>query len=123
MNKYYYQKPPKLTRKHFARLVGLLLSCAGIGIMLYIFMPLIIWQLTLAPVFAAQAVAIPIPKTTLVSGATIKSLLSSTVGSLGVDYSNASNWFPGYTVRPGDGKTPSYFLTIPTIHIKNAFVS
>jgi len=105
------------------RIIGACISCVGVGIMIYIFMPLIIWQLTLAPVFASQAIAVPIPKTTVVSPATISSLLASTVGNLGVDYTNASNWFPGYTVRPGDGKIPSYFLTIPSLHISNAFVS
>lgn len=123
MNKYYYQHTPKFSKKLLGRILGGIISCIGIGICLYIFMPLILWQLTLAPVFASQAVAIPIPKTTVVSGDTLKSLLSSTVGSLGVDYTNANNWFPGYTVRPGDGKVPSYFLSIPRLHIANAFVS
>lgn len=123
MNKYYYKQAPKLTRKFIGRIIGACISCIGIAIMLYIFMPLIIWQLTLAPVFASSAVLLPIPKTTVVSPETIKSLLSTTVGSLGVDYTNASNWFPGYTVRAGDGKIPSYFLTIPKLRIANAFVS
>lgn len=123
MNKYYYKQPPKLSRKAIARIIGACISFIGISIMIYIFMPLIIWQLTLAPVFASQAVALPIPKTTVVSASTIKSLLASSVQSIGIDYSNASNWFPGYTVRPGDGKIPSYFLSIPSLHIANAFVS
>lgn len=106
-----------------ARILGACISFVGIGIMMYIFMPLVIWQLTLAPVFASQAVALPIPKTTVVSPATIKSLLANSMTSIGVDYTNASNWFPGYTVRPGDGRIPSYFLSIPKLHIANAFVS
>lgn len=123
MNKYYYKKAPKLSKKMIGRIVGACISFVGVCIMVYIFMPLIIWQLTLAPAFASSAVVLPIPKTTVVSPATIKSLLSSTVGSIGVDYTNASNWFPGFSVRPGDGKIPSYFLSIPTLHIANAFVS
>lgn len=123
MNKYYYKHASKLSRKTMARILGACISFVGIGIMMYIFMPLVIWQLTLAPVFASQAVALPIPKTTVVSPATIKSLLANSMTSIGVDYTNASNWFPGYTVRPGDGRIPSYFLSIPKLHIANAFVS
>ena len=123
MNTYYYKKAPKLSKKTVGRIFGAVISLVGISIMLYIFMPLIIWQLTLAPVFASEAVAIPIPKTTVVSSNTIKSLLSTTVGSIGIDYTNANNWFPGYTVRTGDGRIPSYFLTIPALHIANAYVS
>ncbi len=123
MNKYYYHHHPKLSKKLLIRIVGAGISCIGIGIMMYIFMPLIIWQVTLAPVFAAATVAVPIPRTTVVSPSTIKSLFASSVGSIGVDYNNPSNWFPGYTVRVGDGKIASYFLTIPRLHLANAFVS
>ncbi len=123
MNKYYFKQPSLLSKKLLGRIIGGVISCIGIGIMLYIFMPLIIWQLTLAPVFAAQNIAIPIPKSVVVSQNTIKSLLATSVASIGVDYNNASNWFPGVVVRPGDGKIPSYFLSIPKLGIANAFVS
>ena len=123
MNTYTYHRPPKLSKKHIGRIIGGLICFIGFSVMAYIFMPLIMWQITLAPVFASQAVVAPIPKTTVASPSTISSLVASTVGSLGVDYTNASNWFPGYTVRPGDGRIPSYFISIPALHISNAFVS
>lgn len=123
MNTYTYKHPPKITKKHIGRIMGAFICCIGLGIMLYIFMPLIMWQITLAPVFASQNVTLPIPKTTVVNSSTVTSLLTAGFESLGTDYTNASNWFPGYTVRPGDGRIPSYFISIPTLHISNAFVS
>ncbi|HET9947178.1 MAG TPA: sortase [Patescibacteria group bacterium] len=123
MNKYYYHHKKQINTKLIGRIVGGALSLVGVIIMVYIFLPLIIWQITLAPVFAAQSFAVPIPKTTLVSGSTIQSLLTSEISSIGVDYTNAANWFPGYVVRKGDGKVPNYFISIPSIGVKSATVS
>lgn len=125
MSKYYYQKARHINKRRLVQMLGIALSFVGVSIMLYIFMPLILWQLTLAPVFASQDISAPIPKQTVVSKSTIQSLLATTFQNFeGVDYTNADNWFPGYASHPkGTLRTTSYFISIPKLHITNAFVS
>lgn len=125
MNRYVYKRPHKRIHPFiFIRIFGLLLFLLGIGTVVYIFSPLIIWQLTLAPAFADQEVTIPIPKRGLLTPIAIKSLLTSGLQSVsGVDYTDASNWFPGYTMAKSTPRESSYFLSIPRLSITNAFVS
>lgn len=126
MNKYYYQsvKKPFLRLRMVVRLLGLLLFIVGIATVVYVFSPLIIWQLTLAPAFASSNITAPIPNRTILTPSVIKSLVASSIQSLsGVDYTNASNWFPGYAMTKSMASVPSYFLTIPALHITNAYVS
>jgi hypothetical protein len=124
MNKTYYKKTKAFNKKLFMRLVGLLLACVGLTITMYIFAPLILWQIFLAPAFASQAMVIPIPKTTFLSPGTIQSLLSSQSQALsGVDYSDAKNWFPNYTYRTMNTRISSYTISIPRLGITNAVVT
>lgn len=123
MNKTYYRKKKTIPLRLVIRVCGLLLTLGGIGIVVYIFLPLILWQITYAPIFAAQNVTAPIPKRTIVGPSTVQSLIASSLHSLsGIDYTNAQNWFPGYS---GTRNTiaKSYFLTLPQIHVSNVFVS
>lgn len=123
MNKRIYTKKAPLPVRFILRISGGILTLLGVGIVLYIFLPLILWQITFAPIFAAQSVNAPIPKKTIVGPTTLKSLIAASMSTLsGVDYTNASNWFPGYT-GVHNTITKSYFLSIPKIHIGNAFVS
>ena len=114
----------KINHKKIGRIAGVFLSLIGTSIMVYVFLPLILWQVFLSPVFASQNVAVPIPQTTLVTPGSLKQLLISQASALsGVDYSNATNWFPSYK---GVSKSPfvsSYTLTIPKIGIYDAIVS
>lgn len=125
MSKVYYQKADPNYKRRLVRLLGIALSITGLFTMLYIFMPLLLWQLTLAPVFASQNITVPIPKKTVVNKSTIQSLIAASFQNLqGVDYTNADNWFPGYTSHPNPQlRTTSYFLSIPKLHITNAYVS
>lgn len=124
MKTYYYQKQSRLTARLLTRITGIILSLAGLAIVGYIFTPLIIWQVTLAPAFAQEQVEIPIPQKTLVTPMTIKTLVASGLNSLsGVDYNNAQNWFPSYHFQSSDQRDTSYFLSIPKLAITNAFVS
>ncbi len=41
----------------------------------------------------------------------------------GTNYLDASTWFPTYNENSASPKVPSYFLSIPKLHIKNAVVS
>jgi hypothetical protein len=70
------------------RLFGLFLSLSGIITMGYFFFPIISWQLYLAPVFAAENIATPIPKATVLNQGTFASLARQTTSLLlGVNYS------------------------------------
>lgn len=125
MNTYYYQKSNKELRRTNIRYAGLCLCIIGILGMIYIFFPLLSWQVYFAPVFASSSIEAPIPHTTVVSQDTLKSLVSNTVANFtGIDYTNAQNWFPG--AQSPTGETPKiagYTIAIPSIGIKNGAVS
>lgn len=124
MGKIYYKKANGKKIKRTARGLSLLLFLIGLGIAAYVFFPLISWQLYFAPVFAAQDIAVPIPKATLVDSDTIQSLISQASQSLtGVDYNNAENWFPGYKYTKGSNAVDNYSMSIPKLNIQNAVVS
>ena len=124
MGKIYYKKASGKKLKNTARGLSLLIFLIGLGIAAYVFFPLISWQLYFAPVFAAQDIAVPIPKATLVDSNTIQSLISQASQSLtGVDYNNAENWFPGYKYTKGSTNVDNYSMSIPKLDIQNAVVS
>lgn len=122
MNKYYYEKPKNI--RGIIRVFGLMLAIIGIATVGYIFMPLIIWQFTIAPVYAQQQITAPIPKHILVTGNTLQSLFATSLQTLsGVDLTNAQNWYPGFNGGGSKARVSSYYLTIPKLGIINAAVS
>ena len=128
MAKYYYKKNSPALKKAIFRLLGLLIFFGGILILLYVSLPLISWQIYFAPIFASQEIAVPIPKTTIVSETTIKSLVLTAANNItGVDYTNAQNWFPTFSPpaggEAGNPRISSYTLSIPKLKIENATVS
>lgn len=118
-----YTKSRVVNKRKIGKVLGLLITCIGISIVGYIFMPLLLWQLTIAPVFASQNIAMPIPKQIVVNSATIQSLIANSVHTLGVNYDDATNWFPGYVQHPNAVRVTSYTLSIPKLHIASAYVS
>lgn len=125
MTKYYKKERKKDFRKLF-RILSLIISFLGLLGVLYIFFPLISWQVYFAPIKSSPVVASPIPKSTIVNSSTIGSLVSAATNNFsGIDYKNAQNWFPTY--NPIDDKKETkiqqYFLSIPKLQIKNATVS
>lgn len=124
MSKTYYKKTKRANKKIFIRIAGLFLAFIGISVTAYVFAPLVLWEIFLAPVFASQGVVIPIPKTTFLTPASIKNLLTSQTQALGgVDYSNAKNWFIGYTYKNINSRIASYTISIPKLGITNAIAS
>lgn len=125
MSKYYeYKKGHKKDFRKILRFLGLGVSAIGILSLIYIFLPLISWQIYFAPTFASDDVAAPIPKTTIVNSSTIKSLFSNAANSIsGTNYLDAQNWFPNYKTGKIDSKITNYALSIPKLGIKNANVS
>ncbi|MFH1832693.1 MAG: sortase [Candidatus Levyibacteriota bacterium] len=123
--KYYtYQTKGKLNSRKIIRFFGLIIFLCGFLAILYVFFPLISWQIFFAPIFASQDIAAPIPKTTIVNSSSITSLFSQATDNLGTNYLDAQTWFPGYKSRNAQGlKTQSYIMSIPTLGIKNANVT
>jgi sortase A len=118
------QKKISITPRTYIKILGLVLSFFGLIIVFYIFSPIISWEIFLSPVLSAQSITIPIPQTTLVTPGTIKSLLLSQVNIFnGVDYTDAKNWFPTYTIKNLHPTLSAYTISISRLSIKNALVS
>lgn len=123
-NKVYTKGKSRDIRK-LIRFFGLGISVTSFVVGLYIFFPLISWELYLKPVFASQSFASPIPKTTVITKQYIQSLLETQNPFNGNDFSNVQNWFPttSYKGSQVTGQTSSYSLSIPKLNITNAYVS
>lgn len=124
MSKIYYKKRNKINLKKFIKGVGLGLFTIGILVCLYIFSPLILWQIYSAPTLTSQNIEAPIPRKNVLNPALIQTLIAHAKSSIsGIDYTNAQNWFPGFKTQANSGKSLSYTLSIPALNIKNAEVS
>jgi len=125
MGKVYYKKKKSFAKKKILRLFSLGLFLTGALIVIYVFFPLLSWQIYFAPVFASQSIAEPIPQNTVVSGSTISSLIADASNSLlGADYTNAQNWFPDFKFqRSGAPRVLNYTISIPKLKINNLVVS
>ncbi len=126
MSKYYYTKAADKPFKKWLSILSLGIFFLGNATVLYIFSPLILWQIYFAPLFSSQNITTSIPKDNIVNPETLASLVEQAKNSAKlVDYSNANNWFP--TFKPsqllGKPKVSLYTLSIPKIHLKNASVS
>ena len=92
---------------------------------LYVFFPILSWELYLKPVFASSSYASPIPKNSIVTKNFLRSLVNNTTNAIsGIDYDDASNWLPpSYKQITTSQQVPVYFITIPKLNIENATVS
>jgi sortase A len=125
MGKYYYKKKDKFPKRKILRLISLGIFLTGAAIVIYVFFPLLSWQIYFAPVFASQNITAPIPQNTVVSSSTIGSLIQQASDRLaGIDYTNAQNWFPNFKFqRSGAPKITSYTISIPKLKLTNVTVS
>jgi sortase A len=118
-----YRKRKKKNIRKFFRFFGLGLSICGFIFGLYFFFPLISWEVYLRPVFATQAFASPIPKTSIITSATIQSLLVNTENSI-MNFNNSSDWLPKtYKQVQINTQVSSYQISIPALTIQDAEVS
>ncbi len=109
--------------KRWGRISGIAMALIGISVVGYIFFPLLVWQVTLAPVFASQGVSSPIPKITMVSPLTMRSLLAASVKSFNTNFDDASTWFANEQAQQGHYPVNIYTISIPSIGVTNAIVS
>ncbi|HVF69336.1 MAG TPA: sortase [Xanthomonadales bacterium] len=120
-----YRKKNKKNVKKTIRFLGLGTSIVGLLLGLYMFFPLLSWELYIKPVFAGSSYASPIPKNTIITKNYLKSLINNT-GNIftGVDYNNASNWLPPtYKESSGSQAAAVYSISIPKIDLENVMVS
>ena len=110
-------------KKKTLKLLSLILILTGISLTFYVFFPLISWQFYFAPSFAAQNVVVPIPKYTVVSDSSVSTLIKNATSSIGVNYNDASTWFPTFKFQKSKFNLSTYTISIPKIKIKNAIVS
>lgn len=121
-----YAKGKTRNIRRIIRFFGLGVSVTSFFVGLYIFFPLISWELYMKPVFASQSFASPIPKTTVITKQYIESLLDNVRNPFASgDFSNVQNWFPSssYKGTQVTGQTSSYSVSIPKLSITNAYVS
>lgn len=120
-----YKKRNKKNVKKIIRISGLTLSLLGIIFGLYVFFPLVSYEIYLKPVFASASYASPIPKNTIITKNYLKSLLNNTASAIsGVNYNNATNWLPpSYGEKDGSTTVSTYAISIPKIDLEDAVVS
>ncbi len=112
------------TIKKLVKALGFVLLVSGVLMTLYTFLPILSWQIYFAPVFASQSLSTPIPKLSVVDQRQIGSLLNSATLNLSRDYTNASNWYPGYGLKGSNNKAIlTYKLSIPKLNIIDANVA
>lgn len=116
MGKYYYKKNEDKLKRNL-RLVSVFCVIIGISIISYVLFPIISWQIYFQPAFASQNITLSIPRADIVDLA--KNLVD------GNDYTKAENWFPKFnpSKSSGQGQTPFYTISIPSIKIESAGVS
>jgi sortase A len=125
MNKIYTKSKQKNTRK-IIRFVGLGLSISGLGMVVYIFAPYVLYQLNFAQVFASQNLQNPIPQVLIVTNSSAHPVISyNTEGN--DDLLNAANWFPTYNsanvqILTSPNRPSIYSITIPKLNITNALI-
>lgn len=122
-----YKKSKQKNVRKIIRLGGLSASIIGLILAMYTFFPLISYEIYIKPAFASQEFASPIPKTTIITQASIQSLLKNTAQQLS-SIGNASdkNWLPNTSRYKEVGVTAqlsNYYLSIPKLGIANAYVS
>ena len=124
MNRYYYKKGGYKLKKKVLRIISLVCFLLGGGVLIYIFFPLILWQIYFFRSLSSQNVTAPIPRNTVIDSTSVTSLISAAANSLsGVDYTNAKNWFPNLAYGASNAKVPSYLISIPKINVANAEVT
>lgn len=119
MAKYTYKK--KKNSRLFLKLTSILLILVGAGLFIYIFFPLLSWQLYFAPAFASSKIQSPIPNHGALNATNLTSLIGNATENINADYTNATNWYPGF--ENSAKKYVRYNISIPKIGIKNAVVN
>jgi sortase A len=134
MKRYYYKhaRQKKIRESHIKKgfhITGILLASAGVGILFYFSVPLMIWKVIFMPAFTTIASPIPDPfivspkKALAAKKEPVKNVLSAESKTTDVK-EDKKNWFLTYPLK----HTPApniqfYSITIPELAITNATVA
>lgn len=126
MKKYSYSKGSGLRKK--MKFLGFIFISLGIGVVVYIFFPVVSYYIYLSSAFASSNYQTPVPDRFILKNETrISDLLEQGISSLAYDYTDASNWFPevdpDFEELPAGKKIEFYEMSIPKLGINNAKVS
>jgi sortase A len=116
-----YFKGKNNNRKLKIKLLSLAVIVVGGIIFGYTFFPLISWQIYFAPAFASQKISSPIPNHTVINPTNIGNLIASAKTSIGTDFKDAYNWYPGFDQEKDI--IANYRISIPEINIHDAVVT
>ena len=117
-------KKNRRNARTYARILGFGLSFLGLCVIIFFTFPILSWTVFNEPAFANQDMETPIPKMTVLSTDTLKSLFSASANSIsGVDLTDATNWYPALGDTGPKTKIPSYTMTIEKLKIKDANVT
>lgn len=125
----YYYKRERENKKKLIRVFSFSVCMIGVTIAVYVFFPLISWQIYFQPVFASHNIVYPIPRNTIISSSTLQTLVSHAHNKLsGTDYTDAKTWFPNlspisYSKKRQKPKISSYTISVPKINLKHITVS
>ena len=97
------------------------LMCMGMGIISWVAWPILSFQLIQAP--KLRPLLNPVPVANIVESVEAKTIERdsiSTYSGTGVDYTQASNWFPEVAQQSADVQGNSYKISIPKLGISDA---
>lgn len=128
MRKLVYKKGRSISARMLARFAGLCIGIAGFLLAGYTFFPLLSYEIYIQPAFANQVFASPIPQTTIITQASIKSLLENTADQIShMGNPNDTSWLPQsanqYKEVGVTEQLSNFYLTIPRLGIENSYVS
>jgi sortase A len=119
-----YQKRRSVNIKKIIRFMGLGIAICGLILGLYVFFPIISWELYVKPVFAGSNYASPIPQNTIVTKNYLKSLITNAEETIAsINYTNSTNWLPQTSNHTTESSVSFYSISIPKINLENAMVS
>ena len=120
-----YKKGQNVNIKKLLKFLGLGISASGILIGLYIFFPIISWELYIKPAFAGSSYASPIPQNTIITKNYLKNLVASAQESIStINYNNSTQWLPATNQNKSlNSPINFYSISIPSIKLENAMVS
>lgn len=120
-----YQKKQSVNIKKLLKFIGLGIAISAALIGLYVFFPIISWELYVKPALANSSYASPIPQNTIQTKNYLKSLVINAQESIStINYNNSTKWLPQPTQdNSTDSSLSFYSISIPSIDLENAMVS
>lgn len=116
---YVHSKHRRISRRWLVSILSLFLISGGVLVLSWVLYPILTFELFFSPKFAH--VVRPVPNDTIAQA--ISKDISSVLGSVAVDYTKASNWFPKAAAINSPNLQNGYSLSIPKLNIIDARVT